>query len=155
MKKVCTKCQKELPMTVEFFSRDRRLKSGLRSICKSCIKKWRVEYLSRPEVKQRRKNYYIENRDEIVKKSKMYRNRVKAQKMKVEVEKLHEQYQEAYARWKDAHREYIQFLVSTAKENSFLYIEHSLAKPKPVRLMEYSTGGFVSQKGQEPEGGTK
>tara|TARA_R110001583_G_scaffold56362_2_gene170253 strand:+ start:43 stop:423 length:381 start_codon:yes stop_codon:yes gene_type:complete len=115
MKKVCTKCQKELPMTVEFFSRDRRLKSGLRSTCKACIKKWRVEYLSKPEVKERRREYYIENREQIVKNKKQYRNRIKAQKMKVETEKLHEQYWEAYSRWKAAHKEYIHFLVSTAK----------------------------------------
>ena len=36
MNKVCSKCKTEKPATLEFFSAEKRLKSGLNSWCRDC-----------------------------------------------------------------------------------------------------------------------
>ncbi len=39
--KTCTRCNKELPATLEYFYKDRRAKCGLQSYCKVCDKVYR------------------------------------------------------------------------------------------------------------------
>lgn len=41
--KHCNKCGRTMPLTPEYFNRNRAQKSGYTSICKSCIKKYRDE----------------------------------------------------------------------------------------------------------------
>lgn len=48
--KVCTKCKRTLPATLEYFSPDKRRKSGLQARCKRCHNDWKREYnKSHPE----------------------------------------------------------------------------------------------------------
>lgn len=51
--KECTKCKRELPMTLMYFRADKRLKSGLRSDCKECCGS------SFTEIKKAKKGYKI------------------------------------------------------------------------------------------------
>lgn len=109
--RICTKCKHELPATREFFSPDKRRKSGLQARCKACVrervndyyhsehgKRHVKNYYSTPEcrerhrsyeqarlrklppekrevMRKRRKQYYQENRQEILQDRKEYRNR--------------------------------------------------------------------------------
>ncbi len=42
--KICTKCKRELPITLEYFYSDKRRKGGLRSQCQQCEQKAMQEY---------------------------------------------------------------------------------------------------------------
>ena len=44
MSKACTKCNRELPATNEYFAIDNTVKSGIRSQCKDCRNKENKEY---------------------------------------------------------------------------------------------------------------
>src|SRR5258708_6863147 len=57
--KRCTKCSNEFPTTIEFFCRDHRVPSGLRSQCKSCERRYREQNSDR--IKQQKKNYHAEH----------------------------------------------------------------------------------------------
>ena len=59
--KVCTKCNKELPATKEFFYSDKKGKYGLHSRCKECMKEYRVK--NRDKKAKRDKEYYAKNKD--------------------------------------------------------------------------------------------
>lgn len=39
--KICTKCHKEYPATIEYFYAEKRVKSGLQVKCRLCIKEYR------------------------------------------------------------------------------------------------------------------
>jgi hypothetical protein len=71
--KICTKCQKELPATAEFFHRGVG-KYGFRAACKKCLS----HYFSRHYQKNRKKKlehkcrYYIENQTTILEKERQY-----------------------------------------------------------------------------------
>ena len=64
--KVCTKCGKELPATTEYFVADKRLKCGLRAICKECNKGYRFEN------KESQREWYQANRNKILEDKKKY-----------------------------------------------------------------------------------
>lgn len=79
--KVCSKCKIEKPRTVEYFYRCRRSRYGLKSACKECLSKDKKEYWRknkhRPEIQAKyneynMKEYYIKNREEILKGRKRY-----------------------------------------------------------------------------------
>jgi hypothetical protein len=53
--KLCSKCNEEFPLTIEFFEKHSKTKSGFGSYCKSCQKAYR-------------KQYYQENKEESLKK---------------------------------------------------------------------------------------
>src|SRR5258708_3846856 len=59
--KRCTKCSNEFPTTIEFFCRDHRVPSGLRSQCKSCERRYREQNSDR--IKQQKKNYHAEHQN--------------------------------------------------------------------------------------------
>jgi len=42
--KICTKCKKEYPATVEYFSKHPETKDGLKSHCKYCRRRAQKEY---------------------------------------------------------------------------------------------------------------
>jgi len=43
--KICSKCHKEYPSTIEYFHKDSQKHDGLRSSCKTCHNKYRKKYL--------------------------------------------------------------------------------------------------------------
>ena len=57
--KICTKCEKEFPATLEYFNKHKKCKYGLNSTCKDCEKKYK-------------KQYYENNKKEIIKKVEKY-----------------------------------------------------------------------------------
>ena len=57
--KTCKKCNKAKPLS-EFYKCD-RLRFGVMSVCKKCLKARRHEYEKRPEVIARRKELYKQN----------------------------------------------------------------------------------------------
>ncbi len=65
-RKQCSKCERCLPATPEFFQRDKQKKDGLRPDCKEC----RVQYNSSPSVLERKlaynHAYYPGNRERIL-----------------------------------------------------------------------------------------
>lgn len=61
--KLCTKCNKEKPLTE--FNRDRSRKDGYRSSCRSCSK----------QSKEYQQKYYLKNKNEILEKTKEYRKK--------------------------------------------------------------------------------
>jgi len=69
--KLCSMCKESFPATPEFFTRDKRKKSGISSRCKGCqnklTSKWREE---NPDYLH---NYYVENRDAFLEQAKEYR----------------------------------------------------------------------------------
>jgi hypothetical protein len=69
--KKCTKCGVEKPATLEFYNRDKRSKSGIRSKCKECRKLYREN--NKEKIKERGKLYYENNKEEIKEKNKLYR----------------------------------------------------------------------------------
>lgn len=58
MTKICTKCKIEKPK--KSFYKDRRLKCGLSSRCKSCLRQWQIENLA--HVREMSRKWYIENK---------------------------------------------------------------------------------------------
>jgi len=56
MTKRCSKCDRNLPL--DSYRRKRSKKDGRQAACKDCKKKSDKEYLSRPEVKERRRKMY-------------------------------------------------------------------------------------------------
>ena len=70
--KICTKCGKELPCTLDYFYKKSFGRNGLSSECKECSKirsKINREGKGRDRYIQRKKEYYQENKEEIYKKT--------------------------------------------------------------------------------------
>lgn len=55
--KICKKCKNELPATLEYFYEAKNIKSGLRSVCQECMRKERLNHLSKmtPEFRRNMK----------------------------------------------------------------------------------------------------
>lgn len=71
--KRCAKCKELLPATPEYFRRASKEKDGLKSSCKSCLKK--QDELWREKNPTRQSDWYQDNRDRILGKSKdWYKN---------------------------------------------------------------------------------
>lgn len=59
----CTKCKREFPATLEFFSPQKKGKYGLRSSCRSCVSQQRREYReANVEVIRAKNNAYMKSR---------------------------------------------------------------------------------------------
>ena len=73
--KVCTKCNQELPATLEYFYLDSQKKDFLYSSCKQCKAVNDKEYQTKNKdsVSLKNKQYYIKNADQIKKKSLQYK----------------------------------------------------------------------------------
>lgn len=54
MKRKCSKCGRELPLTSEFFYKDNRNKDGLRTSCKKCYKEYYYEHREKIRAVQRK-----------------------------------------------------------------------------------------------------
>ncbi len=57
MTKICTKCKKDLPATIEYFSLDKRNRSGLQSRCKACGRLYYHQH------REQSRQYYQRNRE--------------------------------------------------------------------------------------------
>lgn len=64
--KTCSRCGVEYKATTEYFVADKRLKCGLRAICKECNRQYRLEN------KDSIKKYYEDNKDKILEQKKEY-----------------------------------------------------------------------------------
>lgn len=69
-KKTCTKCNKELPATTEFFYKQKMGMFGIKSTCKDCDKNYNKEYRSDPEFKKRHRDKIAKWRKDNPEKSK-------------------------------------------------------------------------------------
>lgn len=62
--KVCSRCEKELPMTKEHFRVNKKIKCGFHSMCKPCVseynKQWRKDNIKHV------KKHYQENRERLI-----------------------------------------------------------------------------------------
>jgi hypothetical protein len=81
--KLCSKCNEEFPLSIEFFQKHSKTKSGFGSYCKSCQKKYRREYFeqNREKSRQQVKNHYHNNIDQ---KRQWYRDWYKKNQKKVQ-----------------------------------------------------------------------
>jgi len=73
--KICTKCDRELPATLDYFYKQETGKYGLRGDCKECRKKYRDYYYieHKEQVINQHKIYYKENQTLILERNKTYR----------------------------------------------------------------------------------
>ena len=97
--KCCTKCKNRLPVTVEFFYKDKTMSDGFSSRCKSCMKE---------AGKKRRKLYYQSNKEIIAQKARLYgvKNRGKiSEKQRESRAKKKDQITEYNRRWRAANKE--------------------------------------------------
>lgn len=122
--KICTKCNRELPATTEYFSRQKSNKDGLRGWCKQCQSVYRSAYYTshQDEEKQRMSQYYVEHSEERKQYSAHYRiehaEKVKCYEKKYNASDRHKSAKARYrathqenikvyrARWHEEHREH-------------------------------------------------
>jgi len=61
MEKICTKCEEVLPATTEYFSPNKRLRSGLNSWCRACrnakIKEYHKTEAGKKQVLENNRKY--------------------------------------------------------------------------------------------------
>ncbi len=77
MMKTCTKCNQELPATLEYF---RSSRNKLKNYCRSCEYKNKLEYYKKRPGQQQSENkkYYIENKEHLNKKARGYNSKQRA-----------------------------------------------------------------------------
>lgn len=67
--KICTKCNKELPATEEYFQKHIKGKYGLRSYCKECRSKYQKKYnktynhINKEKIAESSRKYYHDNKE--------------------------------------------------------------------------------------------
>jgi len=73
-KKVCIKCLKLLPATIDYYHKYTRKIDGLFNICKECRKQEKKQYTAnnKEKIKKSSKEYYQRNKEEILKKQRAY-----------------------------------------------------------------------------------
>jgi len=72
MDKICRVCGRVLPATTEYFHKHNTCKFGFKNICKECVKVLAHKARNTPEAKQKRHDYYQENKEELERKRKIY-----------------------------------------------------------------------------------
>ncbi len=85
--KRCTKCGEEKPATTEFFHRDKRMKDGLRTMCKVCKNKEQKVYYRQLDVRERKLAY--ERRSERLEYHRDYKHRPENQESLSAYHKAH------------------------------------------------------------------
>ena len=77
--KTCSKCKEQYPATTEYFNKEPRIKSGLRSTCRECSKKYHKQHdKNRYFTEQQKINRAIYIHDRIVNNHDMFKERWKA-----------------------------------------------------------------------------
>ena len=86
--KICTKCKKEFPATVEYFHRRKGIGDGLVPACKKCKGKYDKNYWknNKNRFSDLKRNYYETNKEIITEKRKKYRefNKAKLRKQRLD-----------------------------------------------------------------------
>jgi hypothetical protein len=74
--KVCNKCEKSLPRTLDFFNKRNGSGDGFRNICRECNKNRSMNYYLNNKTKFNilSLEYYYDNKENVKKKNKQYRN---------------------------------------------------------------------------------
>lgn len=110
--KICTKCNKELPRTNEYFSiRHRYGKEDFSSWCKECSnkssKEWKKENLSKVKIYNKKygENYYKENKEKLIEYTRQY-NLNNKEKIKIYKIKNKEHYTELRKKYYKNNKEY-------------------------------------------------
>lgn len=82
--KICTKCNKELPATNDYFYKSKIIKSGLRPACKKCNDTEKKEYSKTEKgkkiIEEYRINYYQKHKEQIKEYNKEYSQKNKLQR---------------------------------------------------------------------------
>ena len=132
--KVCTKCDRELPATLEYFSRNSRAKCGLQPKCKECNRKYHYENQER--IQKRRKEYYENNKEILSEKGKEYRER-NADKIKARREGNKECIREYNRRYRlenpDYFKEYKETNADYIKEQNKKYYQENKERIREYR----------------------
>lgn len=110
--KLCNKCNKELPLTGEYFQTD---KGRYSNPCKECRRELRREWRkNNPEkVKALKKRYYEKNRDKIIARNAEYVKKnpgvrkAWAEKNRWRFEEYSKRYKEYQRQWRQANKEHI------------------------------------------------
>lgn len=65
--KLCTRCNRELPATTEFFSREKSRRDGLYNYCKECCSAYLSQYRARnaDALREKKREYYNEHAERI------------------------------------------------------------------------------------------
>jgi hypothetical protein len=73
--KKCTKCERELPATLEYFHAKQTGKFGIFAVCKSCrvIEKKIYTEKNKARIKDVNSQYYLRNRNDILRKTSQYK----------------------------------------------------------------------------------
>ena len=126
MTKICCRCKKELPRTIDFFNRSKTKKDGLRCECKECqsedgkkyykdniekVKQYRAD--NAEIISRKRKQYHKDNLKKILKYAKQYRKEHAAG-----IKEKHEQYR------RDHREELARYLRQYRKDNVDKITEH-------------------------------
>jgi len=61
--KTCLRCKVSYFLTAEFWYKDKRIKNGIRGLCKMCINKNERIYRQKPEVKEKNRIYYQKGKE--------------------------------------------------------------------------------------------
>ncbi|MDN6292249.1 MAG: hypothetical protein L0J35_04160 [Tetragenococcus halophilus] len=96
--KTCSRCGESKPATTEYYVKDKRLKCGLRAICKECNRRYRKEN------KHKMKRYYEENKKTILEQKKRYHEENKEEIMEYK-KKRYEKNKDKHLDWQ---KEYYQ-----------------------------------------------
>lgn len=86
--KTCTKCGETLPTTLEYFHKSG---TGLRTICKLCIKAYKEQWYKKneSEILRKRREYYYSDHQRSLERSKEYRHKNKSKLRVRELEGNH------------------------------------------------------------------
>lgn len=123
MTKPCSKCKRELPMTIEYFREYKKAKSGFRSQCRDCerayrqankerelarVKKWKEE--NKEYVKERDKKYREVNKEKLAEQCRQWREKNK-ERIRENDKKYRENNKERLAKskaiWRENNKEHI------------------------------------------------
>ena len=64
--KICTRCQRELPATEYYFSKNKNLRDNLWSYCRVCRTiRWLEGYMAGAHLEPRKLSYYTKRRDSL------------------------------------------------------------------------------------------
>lgn len=134
--RICPKCKKEYPISIEYFLSDKSKKNGLTSYCRIChreqSRKWNKEHPkyyseymknykknNEEQLKKYLKEYRKENKEKILKRRKKWRERNK--------KKLRKQYKEWSNKNKDKIKEYNKNQIERRKIEPQLRLQHSFS----------------------------
>lgn len=145
-------CGRTLDATPEYFHRNKKEKSGLRSVCKECRAQQSAEHQSKSEVKAQQKAY--RNRPEVQARQKEYRLRPGAKERKEEQRNR----PEVKARTKEQRKEYRER--PEVKEHLKEYREEYLNRPgvkehRKEFAQEYASRPEVKERRRTPEAKAK